>query len=123
MTILKTCLLLSDDPDDFQILGEGLKEVSNNIIILMCADGTQVGELLMQQHIKPDYLLIDYFLTKLNCHQLLLDIKQSGNLKDTRIGVFGIARPADFPDDCTFFARAGTYSETKEMLTRLVNNS
>lgn len=59
MAALKTCLLVSNDPDDHQILFEAIKEITDDVVLTVVMDGEHIFEMLKTKKIHPDYLIID----------------------------------------------------------------
>jgi hypothetical protein len=120
---LKTCLLISSDPDDQDILSEALKELSDNIVLITCADGRQAQAFLFEGNITPDFLIIDISIDGLNAEGLLYKLKYIE--KFTRIPTAFISEhePQILKDPGAriFFSRNNTYSSIKNILRQLIN--
>ncbi len=58
MTV-KTCLLVTDDPDDHQAFSEAFSDVSREAIVLNVLDSVKALQLLKAQKYIPDYFFID----------------------------------------------------------------
>lgn len=56
---VKTCLLVSDDPDDHQAFSEAFSDVSREAIVLNVLDSVKALELLKAKKHIPDYFFID----------------------------------------------------------------
>lgn len=56
---LKTCLLVTDDPDDHQAFSEALSEVSANTVLIVMLDSTKASMVLQAEKLKPDYIFVD----------------------------------------------------------------
>ena len=59
MMNLKTCLLVTDDPDDHQAFSEALSEISLNTILVVILDSKQASLLLKTKKLIPDYIFVD----------------------------------------------------------------
>jgi CheY-like chemotaxis protein len=56
---LKTCLLVTDDPDDHQAFSEAIAEISSSTIVLITLDSHRAIELMKSKRHIPDYIFID----------------------------------------------------------------
>lgn len=57
--VLKLGLLISDDPDDYQILYEAFDEISSDVVILNVGNNPKAMRYLQANERKPDFLIID----------------------------------------------------------------
>src|SRR5688572_12686059 len=58
MTI-RTCLLVSDDPDDHVEITEALYEVADDVVVFVVSDAHRAASLVLSKRHIPDYLIID----------------------------------------------------------------
>ena len=122
--MLRTCLLVSDDPDDHIMFTEVLCEISSDIVLMAVLDRAKALDLLSSGRHLPDYLIIDLsnsdpgadpFFTALEKHPGLSqvplivygDFSQSAALSNGRIMAF---LDNDF-----------TYSRLRSMLAQIIN--
>jgi hypothetical protein len=56
---VKTCLLITDDPDDHQAFTEAIAKLSDQITVLIVVDSKKGLALVTSGKYVPDYLLID----------------------------------------------------------------
>jgi hypothetical protein len=59
MAVIKTCLLVSDDPDDHQIFYEALRDIAEGVAMIIVLDGTDALRMLQQGIIKPNTIVVD----------------------------------------------------------------
>lgn len=57
--MIKTCLVLSDDPDDHQILYDAISEISTDIALVILADPNHLQRMVDQRVLVPDYIVFD----------------------------------------------------------------
>ena len=80
-------LIIEDNPGDILLIKEELKHIKLNSTISIAKDGEQALEMLKNQNVyinfkKPDLILSDINLPKINGHQVLEEIKNDYNLKN-----------------------------------------
>jgi CheY-like chemotaxis protein len=56
---LRTCLLVTDDPDDHQAISEALSQISEKTIVLNILDSQKALTLLKESTYRPDYIFLD----------------------------------------------------------------
>lgn len=56
---VRTCLLVSDDPDDHVELTEAIYEVSEDVIVLLISDNHRASDLVLSKRHIPDFLMMD----------------------------------------------------------------
>jgi DNA-binding NtrC family response regulator len=88
MSDLKTCLLISDDPDDHQTLSEGIKDATKNIILLSSMDVSQILKMLTSQKLIPDYIIVDFAMEELDGQGFLKTISENSDLTSISIIVY-----------------------------------
>jgi hypothetical protein len=65
MGALKICLLISEDPDDHQILFEAIQEISKNIALTILLEGDHLIQILTEETIKPDFIVVDTGMSRI----------------------------------------------------------
>lgn len=86
---VKTCLLVSDDPDDHVQFAEACYEVSSDIVLLVVMDATKALELLASKRHIPDYLILDLALSSLNSDEFFKTLVESLDLKTVSLIAYG----------------------------------
>jgi CheY-like chemotaxis protein len=59
MAVIKTCLLVSDDPDDHQIFYEALRDTSEGVAMIIVLDGNDALMMLQREIIRPNVIVVD----------------------------------------------------------------
>jgi hypothetical protein len=116
MAALKICLLISEDPDDHQILFEAIREISKNIVLTIILEGEQVFQILTDEKIIPDFIIIDTGMSKVT-GSLVKQIMKIERLKDTPVITYtdDAANGANHPVELTLSKRL-PYSEIRSKL-------
>lgn len=86
--ILRTCLLLSDDPDDHIELAEALQEASGNYVIMAVRDPDKAIQLLAHKKLVPDLIIVDFTLGGFDT-DLFFHTLQSDGLSHTPVVAYG----------------------------------
>jgi hypothetical protein len=109
----KTCLLISEDPDDHQIIFEAIKEISSTLVLIIALDIEHLHEILKGQKIQPDYIIVDAGIRGI-ANNFLPQINHLEHLKNTPVIVCAddTARLADYSADLIISKRL-PYSELK----------
>jgi CheY-like chemotaxis protein len=79
-------LLIEDSPGDVRLMQEVFREVNNSIQLLVTLDGVQALTFLRHEGVyahapRPDIILLDLNLPKMDGREVLASIKQDDNLK------------------------------------------
>ena len=56
---VRTCLLVSDDPDDHAELTEAIYEVFEDVIVLLVSDNRRAADLILSKRHIPEFLMMD----------------------------------------------------------------
>lgn len=89
MIYYHTILLVDDDVEDQEIFLDALREIDPKLQCSFANDGEEAMSLLSGDAIlKPDLLFIDMNMPKLNGKQVLLELRNSGNLIDTPVVMY-----------------------------------
>lgn len=120
MRTLKICLLVSDDPDDHQLLFEAIKEISKEIVLTILLEGDHLIQALEDGKIQPDFIVLD--TTAVNREvDLILKLGRSKKLKNIPIIIYADdadGKP-DYPEDL-ILSKMLTYSELRSKLKTLL---
>lgn len=126
MTTLKTCLLISDDPDDHFEFSEALHETSDDVVLLSVFDSQKILELLQQKKVIPDFIFLDLsvdgsILTKFSDF-LRADKTYSGTRLVPYGNDFAMGKPRS-PNITSLPGKDFSYSELKEFLKGILTQS
>src|SRR5687767_1964240 len=116
---VKTCLLISDDPDDHHAFSEALTEISENTIVLIVIESKKALELVISKRHIPDYIFIDLSMHGIRINSFLKDIKNDQDLSLIPTVVYG--EEASFEkiegsEKVIFFNKEYEYSELRDFL-------
>jgi CheY-like chemotaxis protein len=126
MTV-KTCLLVTDDPDDHHAFSEALAEISENTIILNILDSQKAISFLLSKRHTPDYIFLDLSMHGIRINTFLKSIKGDIDVNKVPAVVYGDRATFSKIDgnfsDLTFFNKDYQYSELKEFLKRIFSKT
>lgn len=121
---LKTCLLVTDDPDDHQAFSEAISEIAEDTIVLVVLDSQKAMELLKSKTHLPHYIFLDLSMHGIRINSFLNIIKGGEDLHVIRTIVYGEALNFDKIENenkegLTFFGKEYEYSELQKFLRTL----
>lgn len=122
---LRTCLLLSDDPDDHIELREALQEASSSYVIMAVFDPDKAIQLLALKKLVPDLIIVDFTLGGFDS-DLFLDTLQSDGLSLTPVVAYGDTTSLSkrsHPRISAFLDDDITYSGLRRKLVEILNGS
>jgi CheY-like chemotaxis protein len=125
MTV-KTCLLVTDDPDDHQSFSEAFAEISENAVVLIVLDSLKALTLIKSQKHAPDYIFLDLSMHNIRINTFLNTIRSDSEMKDTPTVVYGDETSlikVDAAENVTFFNKHYEYSELREFLYGFFKNT
>ena len=64
--IVRTCLLISDDPDDHIEFSEALYEISDDTVLVTIANSRKAVDLLALKRCIPEYIFVNLGITDLD---------------------------------------------------------
>jgi CheY-like chemotaxis protein len=122
MTV-KTCLLVTDDPDDHHAFSEALAEISEDAIVVNVLDSQKALKLLSAGRHAPDYLFLDLSMNGIRINSFLKTIKSDDALRKIPTVVYGdqsaFEQISHF-EDLVFFDEDYEYSELKNFLGNFI---
>lgn len=121
---LKTCLLVTDDPDDHQAFSEALGELSDKAIVLIILDSQKALNLLMAKTHTPDYIFLDLSMQGIRINSFLQEVRGDVELRSIPTVVYGdIASlyTIESVEGVTFFDKDYEYSQLKSFLRDFFN--
>ncbi len=119
MTV-KTCLLITDDPDDHQAFSEAFAEVSEETIVLIVLDSQKALEMLRAKKHAPDFIFLDMSMHGIRINTFLKFIKfDHSDLNQVPVVVYGDHGEfyrLEYASEVTFFNKEYEYSELRDFL-------
>jgi len=86
MKTIKTVLLVEDSPGDVRLTQEAFRDANRSIVLQVASDGVEAMAFLRREgdHVhatRPDLILLDLNLPRMDGRQVLAEIKQDDGLK------------------------------------------
>ena len=117
---VKTCLLITDDPDDHQAFSEAFAEVSEETIVLIVLDSQKALEMLRAKKHVPDSIFLDFSMHGIRINTFLKFIKtEDQSLQNVPVVVYGDVSEfykLEYASEVTFFNKEYEYSELRDFL-------
>ena len=85
---VKTCLLITDDPDDHQAFSEAFAEVSEETIVLIVLDSQKALEMLRAKKHGPDFIFLDLNMPLMSGRECLVEIKKRPHLAHVPVIIY-----------------------------------
>ncbi|HEY0739959.1 MAG TPA: hypothetical protein VGD40_00805 [Chryseosolibacter sp.] len=122
---IKTCLLVTDDPDDHQAFSEAIGRVSEDSIVVIVVDSEKAQTLLSSATYIPNHLIIDLSMDGLDINMFLETMRS--NPKLARIPVLTYGEPSQYADildrrALVFFAKDYEFSKLQSILHDFIHN-
>src|SRR5688500_13634794 len=89
--IVRTCLLISDDPDDHIEFSEALYEISDDTVLISVADLKKAMELLSLKRCIPEYIFLNIAMSGFNPDDLFSSMDEP-ELKHIQVIAYGESR-------------------------------
>lgn len=120
--IFKTCLLVSDDPDDHTDFSEAINEISNEIILISIINYRKAMEMLKTKLHIPGYIFLDLSMYDLDAGEFLKSINANADLRDIPMIIYG--EDSDFEKVKNnkfsgFYNRNSGFTGLKEFLKKI----
>ena len=119
--IVRTCLLISDDPDDHVEFSEALYAISNDTVLVTVSDVNKAISLLKMKKCVPEFLFIHLGIPAFEPDVFFQSLLGDDHLKT--MNVIGFGDPASIVSSNGFMAVLNgdmNYAELKEALRRLL---
>ena len=111
---LRTCLSITDDPDDHHAISEAISQISEHTVVLNILDSQKALLLLKESSYQPDYVFLDLSMHGLRINSLLNTLKdEDGFFKRPPI-IYGDRSAFDQIENnqnLIFFSKDYVYSE------------
>ncbi|HMG90089.1 MAG TPA: hypothetical protein VK589_08510 [Chryseolinea sp.] len=123
---IKTCLLITDDPDDHVAISEAISEIDKDMIVLLVLESEKALELLKGNAHIPHYIFLDLSTHGLQSNNFLNTITKDENLHRIPTIVYGESTSFDKiekKDGLVFFKKEYAYSELQYFLKTLLKKN
>lgn len=120
---VKTCLLVTDDPDDHQAFSEALTEISSKTVVLIVLDSEKALELLTSKRHIPDYMFVDLSMHGIKSNSFLKAVQSDPEIRSVPAVVYGVKPEFDKIEDhegLIFFNKEYQYSELRNFLKEYI---
>jgi CheY-like chemotaxis protein len=122
MTV-KTCLLVTDDPDDHQTFSEAFADVSSDAVVLNVVDSRKALELITSHKHIPDFFIVDVSMHGMRINAFLKAIRADNVVSRTLTVLYGFEsdmKNVDPLPGTVFFNKEYRYTELRDFLKRLI---
>ena len=122
MTI-KTCLLVTDDPDDHQTFSDAFADVSSEAIVLNVVDSLKALELVKSFKHIPDFFIVDVSMHGMRIDDFLKAIRNDDVVSSIPTVLYGFESDMENVDHhpgTLFFNKEYRYTELRNFLRRLI---
>ena len=121
--IVRTCLLISDDPDDHVEFSEALYAISDNAILMTVSDSQKAVDLLVLKKCIPEFLFLNLATPGLIANEFFNALARDTSLNNIHIIAFGdITAPHNIDKSRikTFLDDGMSFSELKNALKSVI---
>lgn len=121
--IVKTCLLISDDPDDHIEFSEALNEVSEQCVMITVSDIRKAIDLLVHKKCVPEFVLLNLDIADFSSDDFFHALDGDSLLKNIRIVAYGDtvdSESVDLSRVNRFIDGDLTFSELKKELESII---
>jgi DNA-binding NarL/FixJ family response regulator len=122
MTV-KTCLLVSDDPDDQAEFTEALSEISEEIIAIVLADPKRAADLVLSKRHIPDYMIVDLSVDGISQDDFFSRLASDRDFEEMVVIAFGDDSEYEGVKSgkiSAFLERDSAYSDMRKFLRRVI---
>jgi CheY-like chemotaxis protein len=120
---LKTCLLVTDDPDDHQAFSEAISELSDNTILIVILDSKKALLLLREKKHVPDYIFVDLSMHGIHIAEFMNHVRLDSALNTIPTILYGeedeLAK-IDNSYGAPFFSKDYNYAELRNFLRTVI---
>jgi CheY-like chemotaxis protein len=119
---LRTCLLVTDDPDDHQAFSEAIAEITPAIVLVVVSDAGKALQMLKTKKCVPDYIFLDLTVHELKSEEFLKGLVNDNTLNTIPMVVYGEESgffQTSNINTTAFFVKDYDYSELKDFLTKI----
>lgn len=120
--IVRTCLLISDDPDDHIDFSEALYEISDDCVLVSVSDIKKAVDLLTLKKCVPEFIFLNLGIPDFKAGKFFDALNDDPVLKDVQVLAYGESDPVHSPRIVAFLDSDLSYSELKEALRKAVKS-
>ncbi|HEY3405529.1 MAG TPA: hypothetical protein VGK59_19235 [Ohtaekwangia sp.] len=118
---LRTCLLVTDDPDDHQTISEAISQISEKTVVMNILDSQKALILLKDgsSTYQPDYVFLDLSMHGMRINSLLKSMRNEDGFFKKPVVVYGDLNAFNLIDNTEhliFFRKDYQYSELLDFL-------
>lgn len=123
--IVRTCLLVSDDPDDHIEFSEALYEISNDVILVTVAHAEKAVDLLALRQCVPAYIFLNLAMSGFDPDIFLKAVEGNPELDAVEIIAYG--EYADYEKIKTrritaFLDQQMSYADLRKFLQKVIGS-
>jgi ribosomal protein L25 (general stress protein Ctc) len=122
---LKTCLLVTDDPDDHQAFSEAFSEISDNTILIVILDSKKASLLLQEKKYVPNYIFVDLSMHGIHINEFMNGVRVDSTLNGIPTILYGEEEelkkiPSTY--GMPFFSKDYNYAELRSFLIEILKS-
>jgi hypothetical protein len=87
--IVKTCLLISDDPDDHIEFSEALYDISDEIVVMTVLDFRKAIDLLITKKCVPEFVVLNLAVSDFAADNFFAVLRNDPWLKNVKVIAYG----------------------------------
>lgn len=121
--IVKTCLLISDDPDDHIEFSEALNDISEDCVVITVSDVRKAIDLLVHRKCLPEFVMLNLGIADFSSDSFFDALDGDVLLKNIRIIAYGDTVDSEsigLSRISRFFGSDLTFSELKMELKSIM---
>ena len=121
--IVKTCLLISDDPDDHVEFSEALYEISDEIVVVTVLDFRKAIDLLITKKCVPEFVVLNLGMSDFASDNFFAVLREDPSLKSVKLIAYGDGADLKHDDSARinrFIDDGLPFSELKKELRALL---
>ena len=122
MTV-RTCLLVSDDPDDHVEITEAIYEIADDIVVFVVSDARRAASLLLSKRHIPDYFIVDIGVNGFTHDHFFSSLKTDSEYKSMFVLAYGDASEFEnlrLDGISAFMERDTSYSVIRDFLRKVI---
>ena len=120
---VKTCLLVSDDPDDQVEFTEALSEISADLIAIVLPDPKRAADLVFSKRHIPDYIIVDLSVNGFAHDDFFSRLASDHDFEDMVVIAFGDDSEYEEVKSgkvSAFLERDSAYTDIRKFLRRVI---
>ena len=116
--IVRTCLLISDDPDDHIEFSEALYEISDDTVLVTVSGIKKAAELLRLRKCTPEFIFLNAGISDFDSKTFFAMLHNDELLRKVKVILYGDPMPDMVSSIAVVLDPDLTYSELKEVLKK-----